>query len=185
MSDRILPGAIVLAFLALLILGMWLAWRARANRDAGVPAGAALPADGIRPIVTTPVLYVATTKAGQPLERLAIRGLAFRASADLTVADEGVVLSVPGQDPVFIEAGQIRSSQPATWTIDRVVEADGLVSVSWSAGETDVDSYVRVIDPTMHRRVLDALTSLPAPATAGQTHPQDLTDPTDSTESEK
>ncbi|MBG6238090.1 hypothetical protein IWX78_001045 [Mycetocola sp. CAN_C7] len=182
MPDRILPAAIVLAFLALLLLGMWLAWRARSRRDAGVPAGTPLPADGIHPIESTAVLYVATTKTGQPLERLAIRGLAFRASADLTVANEGVVLSVPGQEPVFIAAGQIRSAQPATWTIDRVVETDGLLSVSWLAGHTDVDSYVRVIDPTRHSRVLTALTSLVPTASASSTS---QTDPTDSTESEK
>ena len=177
MPDRVVPAAIVLALLALLLLGMWLAWRARSARDAGVPAGRPLPADGIHPVVTTAVLYVATTKAGQPLERLAIRGLAFRASADLTVATEGVVLSVPGQDPVFLAADQIVSAQPATWAIDRVVEADGLISFRWRSAGTDVDSYVRVIDPTQHPRVLDALSSLssaPAPAA-----------PTDSTESEK
>ena len=177
MPERIVPAVIVLAFLALLLLGMWLAWRARAARDAGVPAGPPVPADGIHPLVTTAVLYVATTRAGQPLERLAIRGLAFRASADLTVATEGVVLSVPGQDPVFLAADQIVSAEPATWTIDRVVEADGLLSFRWRSAGTDVESYVRVIDPTQHTRVLDALTSLssaPAPAA-----------PTDSTESEK
>ena len=177
MSERLLPAAIVLVLLALLLLGMWLAWRARAARDAGVPAGRPLPADGIHPVVSTAVLYVATTKAGQPLERLAIRGLAFRASADLTVATEGVVLSVPGQDPVFLAADQILSASPATWTIDRVVESDGLISFRWHSAGTDVDSYVRVIDPARHSSVLDALTSLssaPAPAA-----------PTDSTESEK
>lgn len=177
MADRVVPATIVLSLLALLLLGMWFAWRARTARDADVAAGRPIPADGIHPVVTTAVLYVATTKAGQPLERLAIRGLAFRASADLTVATEGVVLSVPGQDPVFLAADQIVSAQPATWTIDRVVEADGLLALRWRSADTDVDSYVRVIDPTQHTRVLDALSSLssaPAPAA-----------PTDSTESEK
>ena len=177
MTDRIVPAALILALLAVLLIGMWLAWRARSARDASVPAGRPLPADGIHPVLTTPVLYVATTRAGQPLERLAIRGLAFRASAELTVAEEGVVLSVPGQEPIFLAAEQILSAQPATWTIDRVVETDGLLSFRWRSAGTDVDSYVRVTDPTQHSRVLDALTSLssaPAPAA-----------PTDSTESEK
>lgn len=160
MSDRLIPAVIVLGLLVLLLAGMWLAWSARSKRDSGLTAGEPLPADGIHPIVTTDVLYVATTKAGQPLERLAIRGLAFRARAELTVATEGVALSVPGQEPMFFPAHSIRSSRPATWTIDRVVESDGLIAITWRSGETDADSYVRVINSTQHTSVLDALASL-------------------------
>jgi hypothetical protein len=175
MSDRLVPAAIVLGLLALLLLGMWLAWRARSQRDSGLTAGEPLPAAGVSPLVTTAVLYVATTRHNEPLERLAIRGLAFRARAELTVATEGVVLSVPGQEPIFFPAHSIRSSRPATWTIDRVVESDGLIAMTWRSGETDADSYVRVIDPTQHAPVLDALASLsstgtdssaPAPSTS-------------------
>lgn len=180
MSDRLLPAALVLGLLTLLLLGMWLAWRARSRRDAGVPAGQPLPENGIHPIVTTDVLYVASTRAGQPLERLAIRGLAFRARAELTVADEGVVLAVPGQDPVFLATAQLRSAQPATWTIDRVVESNGLIALAWRSDGTDVDSYVRVIDPTRHAPLLSTLSALiPAPARPVPT------DSTTSTESEK
>jgi hypothetical protein len=179
-SERLIPAALVLAFLALLLLGMWLAWRARSRRDAGVAAGQPLPAAGIHPILTTDVLYVATTKAGQPLERLAIRGLAFRARGELTLAEEGVVLTVPGQDPIFLASAQLRSAQPATWTIDRVVESDGLIALAWRSDETDVDSYLRVIDPPQHSRVLSTLSTLiPAPARPA------FTDSTTSTESEK
>ena len=180
MSERLIPAALVLGFLALLLVGMWLAWRARSRRDAGVPAGQPLPADGIHPVLTTDVLYVATTRAGQPLERLAIRGLAFRARAQLTLAEEGVVLAVPGQDPVFLAAAQLLAARPATWTIDRVVESGGMIALQWRSAETDVDSYVRVIDPTKHAPVLSTLSSL-IPASA---HPVPTDSPT-STESEK
>jgi hypothetical protein len=171
MSDRLLPAVLVLGLLAIVLVGMWFAWRARVKRDSAVTAGEPLPAAGIHPIIHTHVLYVATTRADQPLERLAIRGLAFRARAELTVATEGAVLSVPGQEPIFLPADSIRSTRPATWTIDRVVESDGLIAIGWRNGETDADSYVRVIDPTKHTSVLDALASLsstgpvtPAPA---------------------
>lgn len=178
MSDKLIPAIVVLSLLALLLAGMWFAWRARVKRDSGVTAGAPLPAAGIHPLISTAVLYVATTKAGQPLERLAIRGLAFRARAELTVAEEGVVLSVPGQEPIFLAKDSIRSSRPATWTIDRVVESDGLIAITWRSGETDADSYVRVIDPTTHSTVLDALASLTSTGAAPSA-------PTTSTESEK
>jgi hypothetical protein len=179
-SERVLPAALVLVLLALLLLGMWLAWRSRSRRDAGMSAGQPLPSGGIHPILATDVLYVATTKAGRPLERLAIRGLAFRARAELTLADEGVVLAVPGQEPIFLAAAQLRSARPATWTIDRVVESDGLIALSWRSGETDVDSYLRVIDPPQHSRVLSTLSSL----ISAQASPAP-TDSTTPTESEK
>ncbi|GHD39862.1 hypothetical protein D9V29_05150 [Mycetocola manganoxydans] len=166
MSDRLVPTVVVLTILVVALLGMWIAWRARSRRDAGV-AGSPLPAEGIHPTLTTGVLYVATTRAGQPLERLAIRGLGFRANADLTVAEEGVVLAIPAQDPVFLPAASLRSASTATWTIDRVVESDGLIALQWRWGDIDVDSYFRVIDPTRNRSVLSALTSLTAPAPAG------------------
>ncbi|MCP2030847.1 hypothetical protein L1277_000911 [Okibacterium sp. HSC-33S16] len=175
MSDRLIPAILVLGLLALLLVGMWLAWRGRVRRHSGLTAGESLPDAGIHPILVADVLYVATTEADRPLERLAIRGLAFRARAELTVATEGVVISVPGQEPIFLPAHSIRSSLPATWTIDRVVESDGLVAIAWRSGETDVDSYVRVIDSTQHAAVLDALASLtstgpdssaPAPTTS-------------------
>lgn len=138
--------AITLAFLALLLVLMFLGWRARQRRQSAIAAPAAVPAalgmvhgrfDGF---------YVATTVAGEPLNRIAVRGLGYRARAAVTVADAGIVLALRGESEVFIAVPALRDVTRATWTIDRVVEEGGLVLIAWRLGETPVDTYFRLPD---------------------------------------
>lgn len=134
---------IVAVAVVLLAAGVW-AWRRRGRRDAGYAAPVAeLPADA-RVFGTYPGLYVATTRSGEPLERLAVRGLAFRAKADIAVTDAGVVLDLAGQPRMLIAASRILDAGQATVAIDRVVERDGLTRLTWRIDDdTVVDSYLR------------------------------------------
>jgi len=167
MNERILPGLAVVGLIAVILLVMWLAWRARRRRDAAICLPHAVPPSGLDAIVTTEVLHVATTRADEPLERVATGPLAFRARGDLTVAREGVVIAVRGGDPVFIEKTALEGAGPATWTIDRVVERDGLIMIRWAADGARLDSYLRVTRQADHIRVLEAIATLiPAPHTA-------------------
>lgn len=161
MNDRLVPGIAVIVVLILLLALMFFAWRRRKNRDADlVSALAALPA------VVTPrraddaILYVATTRADEPLERVALAGLGIRARAQLTVADEGLVLAPHGEHPQFIPAVDLRGAGTATWTIDRVVESDGLIMIRWALGGRELDSYVRVINSQEHTSLIEAITAL-------------------------
>ncbi|GAB3617470.1 hypothetical protein GCM10027416_20270 [Okibacterium endophyticum] len=160
MADRLVPGLIVVGIIVVALGAMWLAWRSRTAKDASIAPSAQIPAAGIHPIAAAAALYVATTRAERPLERLALAGLAYRARADVTVAEEGVVIAARGEEPVFIGASALVGSGEATWTIDRVVEKDGLVMVRWQAGDDLLDSYLRIGDQTDHRHVLDALASI-------------------------
>jgi hypothetical protein len=129
--------------LVLLGLGVW-AWMRRTRRDAGLAAPVGeLPADAhVR--ATFSGLYVATTRHGEPLERLAIRGLAFRSKADVTVADEGVALDLRGQPRMLLARAALVDAGQATVAIDRVVERDGLARISWRVDDaTVVDTYLR------------------------------------------
>jgi hypothetical protein len=145
--DRQLSAALVLAFLALVLLLMVLGWRARRRRQSAIGAPQHPPVDLGDALGVFSGLYVATTLAGQPLDRVAVRGLGFRAKTDLGVSTAGVVVPIAGQADTFIPAADIDSVGRATWTIDRVVEPDGLVLVAWRLGGTAVDSYFRVGDP--------------------------------------
>ncbi len=53
--------------------------------------------------------YVATTRHGDALERLAIRGLGFRSRVDVTVTDRGVALDLVGQPRMFVATASIDS----------------------------------------------------------------------------
>jgi hypothetical protein len=145
--DRQLSAALVLAFLALVLLLMVLGWRARRRRQSALGEPQHPPADLGTPLGAFAGLYVATTLGGQPLERVAVRGLGFRARTTVSVSTAGVVVPVAGQADTFIPAADVVSVGRATWTIDRVVETDGLVLVAWRLDGTDVDSYFRVADP--------------------------------------
>lgn len=139
-----LAGAIMIAFAVAVIGLMVWGWSARRRRDAqievpiGEPVGSA--------IFTANGFYVATTKHDEPLNRIATRPLAYRSRADISVTEAGFALSLPGEKPVFVPASHIVGAGRATWTIDRVVERDGLVLVAWSDGTQILDSYVRLQD---------------------------------------
>jgi hypothetical protein len=149
--DRTTSTTIVIAVILLAFLGMYLGWRARQRRQASLPRPASVPPDAGAELFAADVFYVATTVAGEPLNRIAVAGLGFRARASVTVLERGMVLSLDGESDAYIPAADIRDVERATWTIDRVVETGGLVLIAWTLGTADVDSYLRVAeseDPT-------------------------------------
>ncbi|GAB3601844.1 PH-like domain-containing protein [Microbacterium aureliae] len=135
---------VILAVTVLAVAALAWSWRRRARRDAGLhaPVGE-LPAESAI-TGTFRALYVATTRHDEPMERLAIAGLDFRSRADVTVATAGVALDLTGRPRVTIPAADITGVEQATLAIDRVVERDGLVRLSWRIDDdTVVDSYLR------------------------------------------
>ncbi|WP_119697892.1 hypothetical protein [Microbacterium halotolerans] len=139
-----LPGiAFFAGVIALVLTLMWLGWRRRrrVSAEIRVPLGQARGE-------TTAVfdgLYVATTRHDAPLDRLAPPHLAFRSRVTVTVTTSGVALDMPGTPSLFLDADRIEGAGRATWTIDRVVERDGLVLVAWRGDDDTIcDSYIRL-----------------------------------------
>lgn len=162
-------GAVVaLVIIAVVAWLMLRSWRRRTVRDETIsayPIPASLPA----PTLETEVLYVATTPVGQPLERLAVRGLAFRGAARIEVSAEGLVLRIAGEPPTWVPAERIVAAGEATYAIDRGVEPEGLVAVTWIARAADpevtpphVDSYLRARYPGDSTRIITAVNDIAA-----------------------
>lgn len=173
--DRSVLMALVLAFLLILFALMFFGWRRRQRSQAGVPRPHTLP-DGLEAATLTVTgFYVASTVAGEPLNRIAVAGLGYRARASVAVHARGLALAIPGQVPIFIPATDIRSVQKATWTIDRAVEQGGLILVRWALGsegadQLDVDTYLRFGDDS--EAVFESVQQLHAsfhPSSATQT----------------
>ncbi|MGO4103263.1 hypothetical protein AB4Y63_04875 [Leifsonia sp. YAF41] len=190
--DKVLPTVIVVVVLLLVLLLMLRSWRRRSRRDAGLFGGYEAPAASTE-LESSTALYVATTPRDAPLERLAIRGLAFRARATLTVTDAGVIVAPNGEAPVFIPVSALERVTEATWAIDRAVETGGLLLIGWklnapetsatasspAAGlstapsttapsttvTTSVDSYFRITDPADRVRIVAALRTIAPEAT--------------------
>jgi len=145
--DRLTPTLVIVGILVLVFTGLALGWRARRRRQAALPALATPPAALGASLATDDGFYVATTRAESPTDRIAVRGLGFRARAGVSVHPEGVVLTIAGQPDAFIPTSAIDGVGRATWTIDRVVGTDGLVFVRWTLGDVLVDTNLRVSDP--------------------------------------
>jgi hypothetical protein len=144
--------ALVVAFLLLLLALMLFGWRRRQRSQSGFPTPLAVPEHPGTETLTTKAFYVATTASGDPLNRIAVAGLGYRARAIVGVFEHGLRLSIPGQEPIYLPAQDILAVQKATWAIDRAVEQDGLIMIRWRLGEAgsslrEVDSYLRIIDP--------------------------------------
>ncbi len=167
--DKLLPTIgillVVIVVLALAIVG----WRRRVRRDAPAGGGYPAPESATTVIASSEVLYVATTTAGEPLERLALPGLSYRGRGMVEVSSDGVQLRVTGEQPVFIPAASLAGVGASTVAIDRVVERDGLVRLGWTtSGGAAADSYFRVVDPAGRGRLTAAVEDIiPAGSTPG------------------
>ncbi|HWH26134.1 MAG TPA: hypothetical protein VNT53_05760 [Pseudolysinimonas sp.] len=152
--DKVISTIIIVAVLVVIYGGLALAWRARKRRQGGIGPLMVPPSELGSIHFRDELLYVATTRADSPLDRIVVAGLGFRARAFVTVADSGVVLTLAGADARFIPRSAITGAGRATWTIDRVVPNDGLVFLRWTLDGTALDTYFRSPDPAA---LVDAL----------------------------
>lgn len=159
--DRPVSTTIVIVVLLLALALMAFSWRRRKNRQAGLDLITPVPEALGAQLAAASGLYLATTPAGDRLNRVAVGGLGFRARLTVIVTEAGIVLPFPGASDVFIPTPAIVSVDTASWTIDRGIEPGGLVAITWTLGDTVVDSYFRFDEPTP---VLGAIRSL-IPAT--------------------
>ncbi|GAA5197854.1 hypothetical protein [Microbacterium jejuense] len=159
--------AIMIAVAVGLLAALAWAWWRRTRRDAAFTAPVGEIPGGAHELAEFAALYVATTRHGDPLERLAIAGLGFRSRSDVTVTDAGVALDLTGQPRVFLAADRIADVGQSTVAIDRVVEPDGLVRLAWRLDDgTVVDSYLRPQDASA-RALADAVAGILPPNQTG------------------
>ena len=164
---REFAGLIMAALAAVVLLAMFFAWRARLRRDAGLTAPLGVP-EHAEVTGRHEILYVSTTKHDQPLERLTVRPLAYRARGELVLTDRGAALSLDGAPTVFLASQRLVAADRATVTIDRVVEPDGLLRLVWRVADGIlVDSYLRPVsaDP---QQILPELERLCAASENGE-----------------
>lgn len=142
MDRSVLLAIVVVFMLALLGLMVW-GWYGRRKRQSHIAAPVPVPADPGAVIARLEGKYVATTASGDRLDRIAVHGLGFRGNATVTVTDSGVLVGLPN-DELWIPRANLTGVHRATWTIDRVVETDGLEVIEWTLGEQRVESAFRM-----------------------------------------
>lgn len=163
---RLLPALIIAGVIVLALALMWWGWRGRQRRQASLAPLQPVPAEAGSTVLAISAFYVATTERDNPLERIAVGGLGYRARATVGVRERGIELAIPGQDALFIPFAEVESVFRARHTIDRAVERDGLVVLRYRIGDSVVDSYFRIVDSAVGARFVDAVASRVSKATA-------------------
>jgi hypothetical protein len=87
--------------------------------------------------------YIATTYAGQPLHRVSAHGLGFAGKAFLDVSEQGVRVHRIGERSFKIDSSSLLDLARTSGVIDKVVEKDGLLSLRWKLGATELETHLR------------------------------------------
>jgi hypothetical protein len=159
--DRLLvlgiaTAVLLVAAFVLLALG----WRNRLRRQADVEPLPAVPADLGAPLAAADGQYVASTTAGDWLDRIAVHHLGIRTNADLSVHPEGALFERSGAGPVFIPAGRLTGVRLESGMAGKFVEKDGLLVLSWMLGSRELDTGFRTRHADDKTTLLNALQEL-------------------------
>ena len=132
-----------LAFVALL-LGViaWagVTWR---NKSKAQDSELATPEFTVFSNTGTNGFYVATTFADRPLDRVSAHGLGFAGKAFVDVSDQGVSVYRIGERSFRIDSSALLNLNRTSGVIDKVVEKDGLLSLRWILGATELETHLR------------------------------------------
>jgi len=157
--------AITIAILVAALIGMAVSWRLRGRRQRGLSLPLA-PVEPGKPRAEAEGLYLVTTFAGRPLDRVSVHGLGFRARARLAVTDTGVRIERDGESPIALPVASVTGAGTATWTLDRAVEPGGLTVLAWSLDSADgpvpVESSFR-FEPAARDAIVAAVLDLVPP----------------------
>ena len=122
--------------------GMYRGWRNRQARQADLSPLPEVPADdktrGIEGV------YVATTTAGDWMDRIAVHELGVRSTGDLAVSPAGLIFHRQGATDVFIPVDHLTGVRTDRGIAGKVTaEASGLVVVTWSHDGHELDTGFR------------------------------------------
>ena len=118
------------------------------------------PVEVARSAVGLKCLYIATTFADRPLERVVAHGMAHRGWAFLLVTESGLEVSRIGDLSFLIPKADLIRIGSVSAVIDRAVEKDGLVSIKWKLGSQDIESHFRFVDTKLRSSSLAQLSTL-------------------------
>lgn len=150
-------GVIGLAIFAMLAIFALYSWRRRIFMQQMLiqkPVEVASSAVGLK------CLYIATTFADRPLERVVAHGMAHRGWAFLLVTESGLEVSRIGELSFLIPKADLIKIGSVSAVIDRAVEKDGLVSIKWKLGSQDIESHFRFVDTKLRSSSLAQLSTL-------------------------
>ncbi|MCM6776782.1 transporter [Nocardia sp. CDC159] len=146
----------VLGLLALFVLCLWLmyrAWQKKARKQAAsIGELPSVPPElGAQLLEPTTGLYTGTTLAPSWQNRIAVGDLGFRATAELTRFERGILLERDGASPLWIPSESITAVRTERGHAGKVMTADGVLVIRWKLPTgTEVDTGFRGDDKTVY-----------------------------------
>jgi len=171
--DKILPGLAMLAVVAVVFVLLAVGWRNRLKRQSDVDQLPQVPAAPGEPTATAEGQYVATTTAGDWLDRIAVHGLGIRTNSTLEVYPHGVLYGRSGAPALYIPAASLTEVRQDSGMAGKFVEKDGLLVLGWTHGMHDLDTGFRTRraadKDVLYQALQDLISSAPAAgATSGK-----------------
>lgn len=150
----------VVGLLLVIALVYWLmreGWKWRGTLQGDLPELPEAPAAPGPARLTLTGRYHGSTTAGQWLDRIVAHGLGTRSRVELTLTEEGVSVVRPGAQDFFIPAGSLRGARLDKGIAGKVLAEGGLLIVTWSHGDRQIDSGFRSDHAAEHAAWVEAL----------------------------
>jgi hypothetical protein len=140
---------------------MYLGWRGRGRRQADLPAPPPVPATVDAELLDdAEATYVSTTTAGDWLDRVVAHGLGVRSAAVVRVSRAGVLVARQGAPDLWLPAGQLDDVRLERGMAGKFVEKEGLVVLTWTAGDHRFDTGLRLRHDADRPRLVEAVRTL-------------------------
>ncbi len=164
MDTQMLTLVSTLAIIAVVLVLIGIGWRNRLRRQADVDPLPPVPAEPGEPSATAEGQYVASTTAGDWLDRIAVHSLGIRTNAVLSVYPHGVLLDRSGAPAVYIPVRSLAAVRQESGMAGKFVEKDGLLVLTWDLGTHTLDTGFRTRRAADKAALFDSLRHLMAAA---------------------
>ncbi|MGG5171347.1 hypothetical protein ACQR35_04075 [Pseudarthrobacter sp. J1738] len=158
--DKIIPGIVMLLVALAVIALLGVGWRNRLKRQSDVQALEPLPEHLGDASLSVAGQYVATTSAGDWLDRIAVHSLGIRTLGELHVYPGGIVIDRAGASAIYISSTKLTGVRTESGMAGKFVANNGLTVISWWLGDKEVDTGFRVRVVQQREQVLDAIATL-------------------------
>ena len=160
-GPRIAFTLFTLAVIALAVWGMRHSWNKKARQFAHLPAPQTqAPTDAIWTAGPVEARFGGTTTTGQWLNRVVTYGLGTPRGVQVSVSNQGLWLTDDTDFNLWLPVQDIVAVRTGRGIAGDVVEPEGMIIVSWTLGDTTLDSGIRVSRHADHELVLNELTQL-------------------------
>lgn len=150
--------AFVLVALFVLLVGLAMrAWSSRRTAQEALFSAPLTELANFKPAESAKGFYVATTVAGEPLNRVAAHGLGARGRVEVFVSDQGVLLERLGERDLAIKSEDVLNVTLVDGAIDRIVESGGLLAILWQSGSQKLETTLRIVDEHSRSEILKHL----------------------------